>query len=355
MAMLALSVAAAGPAAAQLGLTRNPRQHTNAPIVLRADEIEHNSDLGLTIARGHVEVSQNGDVLLADTVTYNQRTDTVTASGHVSLSQPTGEILFAEYLELRNAMSDGFAKNVRMLLADRSRLAANTARLTNDNRTELRRGVYSPCDLCKNDPSAPPAWQFDARQIDHDKEFKLIEIRDATMEIDGWPVFYTPYISMPDPSVKRASGFLTPSLGSSSTVGFHVAIPYFLVLGPDKDLTLAPRFTSKAGPVLGSEYRQALRRRHARRARQHQLQQCRTPTRDQSRSAARQHQRAQRVATSARPTAPGFDVQRVSDQTYLLRFGFGNPPLNAEISRAYRRGLRPALRRPTSTPTCSSR
>ncbi len=155
-------------------------------------------------------MSQNGNVLLADTVTYNQRTDTITASGHVSLSQPTGEILFADYLELRNAMGDGFAENVRMLLADRSRLAANTARLTNNNRTELRRAVYSPCDLCKNDPSAPPAWQFVAPQIDHDKEFKLIEMRDATMEIDGWPVFYTPYISMPDPTVKRASGFLDP-------------------------------------------------------------------------------------------------------------------------------------------------
>ncbi len=33
-------------------------------------------------------------------------------------------------------------------------------------------------------------------------------------------------------------------------------IPYFLVLGPDKDITLVPRFTSKAGPLLGTEYRQ---------------------------------------------------------------------------------------------------
>ena len=47
-----------------------------------------------------------------------------------------------------------------MLLADHSRLAGNTARRTNGNRTELRRAVYSPCDLCKSDPSAPPAWQL---------------------------------------------------------------------------------------------------------------------------------------------------------------------------------------------------
>ena len=37
----------------------------------------------------------------------------------------------------------------------------------------------------------------------------------------------------------------------------------------------------------------------------------------------------------------GFDLQRVSDQTYLLRFGFGVPLLNAMISRAYLQGFEP--------------
>ncbi len=339
LVVLALLVAlgAAGPAAAQLGFSRSAQKNPNAPIVLRADEIEHNDDLGLTIARGHVEVAQNGNVLLADTVTYNQRTDTMTASGQVSLSQPTGEILFSDYLELRNAMGDGFAENVRMLLADRSRLAGNTARLTNNNRTELRRGVYSPCDLCKSDPTAPPAWQFVARQIDHDKEFKLIEMRDATMEIDGWPVFYTPYISMPDTSVKRASGFLIPSLGSSSSVGVNATIPYFLVLGPDKDITFLPRITSKVGPVLETEYRQqfgdgaidALG----------SINYSNPNNAGLSGGQLRGNINARGEFDINEDWRTGLNLQRVSDQNYLLQFGFGNPPLNAEISRAYLEGF----------------
>src|SRR5207302_6684097 len=219
------------------------RQDRNAPVVFQADEVQYDEQLGLTVAKGHVEISQGGEILLADTISYNQRTDTVTASGHVSLLSPTGEIAFADFMELRDSMSNAFAQNVRMLLADRSRLAGNAARRLNGNRFELRRGVYSPCDLCRDNPSAPPAWQFKAREITDDKELKLIEFRDAVLEIDGWPVFYTPYLLEPDPSLKRASGFLTPSFGNSSTVGFHVAVPYFLVLGPDKVLTLAPRFT----------------------------------------------------------------------------------------------------------------
>src|SRR5207302_6993169 len=194
--------------------------------------------------------------LLADTVSYNQRTDTVSASGHVSLLMPTGEVVFADFMELRDSMNDAFAQNVRMLLADRSRLVATAARRTGGNRMELRRGVYSPCDLCKDDPTRPPAWQLKAREVSDDKELKLIEFRDVTLEVDGWPVFYTPYLSEPEPSVKRASGFLMPTFGNSNNVGFHIAVPYFLTLGPDKDLTLTPRFTTKAGELLAGEYRQ---------------------------------------------------------------------------------------------------
>src|SRR5262245_34330086 len=245
-----------GPAAAEISTGGGTREDRNAPIVFRADEIEYDDQLALTVARGHVEISQSGQVLLADTVSYNQRTDTITASGNVSLSQPTGEIVFADFIELRDSMNEAFAKNVRMLLNDRSRLAANTARRTNGNRTELKRGVYSPCDLCREDPSAPPIWQLKAREIDHDKEQQLVEFRDSTMEIDGWPVFYSPYISAPDPSVKRASGFLIPSAGGSNTLGANVTIPYYLVLGPDKDLTLSPRFMTKAGVLLATNYRQ---------------------------------------------------------------------------------------------------
>jgi LPS-assembly protein len=335
-----LLVDASIPAAAQLNSGSSSQADQNAPIVFRADEVEYDEQLALTVARGHVEISQSGRVLLADTVSYNQRTDTVTASGNVSFSQPTGEIVFADFMELRDSMSEGFAKNVRMLLADRSRLAANTARRTNGNRTELRRGVYSPCDLCKNDPSAPPAWQLKAREIDHDKELQLIEFRDATMEIDGWPVFYSPYISAPDPSVKRASGFLMPSIGGSNTLGANVTIPYYWVLGPDKDLTLTPRFMTQAGVLLTADYRERFGNGilDALASVNHSnvgFGSSSSNVGEQWRGQINEHS----VFDLDETYRTGLDVQRVSDQTFLTRFGFGNPLLNAMTSRGYLEGF----------------
>ena len=335
-----LLVDAAIPAAAQFGLGSGSQQEQNAPMVFRADEVQYDEQLALTVARGHVEISQSGRVLLADTVSYNQRTDTVTASGNVSFSQPTGEIVFADFMELRDGMNEGFAKNVRMLLTDRSRLAANTARRTNGNRTEMRRGVYSPCDLCKNDPSAPPVWQLKAREIDHDKELQLIEFRDTTMEIDGWPVFYSPYISAPDPSVKRASGFLMPSAGGSNTLGANVTIPYYWVLGPDKDLTLSPRFMTKAGVLLATNYRE--RFGNGTLDATASVNNSDVGFGSSSSSEGEQwrgHINGTSVFDLNETYRTGLDVQRVSDQTYLQRFGFGNPLLNAMTSRGFLEGF----------------
>src|SRR3954454_2690268 len=110
LAVLGLLCAAA-PALAQLAAGH--RQDRNAPVVFQADEVQYDEQLGLTVAKGHVEISQGGEILLADTVGNKQRTGPITASGHVSLVQPTGEVVFAEFIELRDQMNTAFAQNVR--------------------------------------------------------------------------------------------------------------------------------------------------------------------------------------------------------------------------------------------------
>ena len=339
-AALTILLSASGASAVDNSLFKQ-KSDKNAPVVFQADEVEYDDKLALTVAKGHVEISQGGEILLADTVSYNQRTDTVTASGHVSLLMPTGEIAFADFMELRDSMNNAFAQNVRMLLADRSRLAANTARRIAGNRFELRRGVYSPCDLCRDNPSAPPAWQLKAREISDDKEYKLIEFRDVVMEIDGWPVFYAPYLSQPEPGVKRASGFLMPSFGNSNTVGFHATIPYFWAIDRDKDLTLTPRFMTRGGELLAAEYRERFGNgilgavasvNHSNAG----------ENGDTSTSKRwRGHVDAGGVWDLDETYRTGFQLQRVSDLTYLQRFGFTLPLLNAMISRGYLEGFEP--------------
>jgi LPS-assembly protein len=312
---------------------------SGAPLTFQADEIEYDEQNSLTIAKGHVEIAQGTQILLADVVTYNQRTDTVTASGHVSLMTASGEVLFAEFIELRDSLNNAFASDVRMLLSDRSRLVANAGRRTNGNYFDMRKVVYSPCDLCKNDPTTPPAWQLKARQVTDDKELQQLEFHDALLEIDGWPIFYTPYLSAPDPSVKRASGFLMPSFGSSGNLGAHIALPYFQVLGPDADVLVTPRFTTSAGTVLAATYRQRFSDGEFNGTASINRSNVGTNNTSDGPTAWRGHIDAGGIWDLDDTYRTGFTLQRVSDQTYLQRFSFPQPILGSMVSRAYLEGF----------------
>jgi LPS-assembly protein len=308
-----------------------PRDAEVGALLLTADELQYDEELGLVVATGHVQISQGLRTLLADAVTYNQRTDTVTASGHVSLLEPTGEILFAEFIELTNRFEDGFLQNIRVLLSDRSRLAANTGRRTGGTRLELRRGVYSPCDLCRKDPTQPPLWQLRGEQITHDSQNHIIEYRDATLEIGGIPVLYTPYLSHPDPTIKRQSGFLAPTFGNSTDLGFHATIPYYWAIAPDRDATFTPIFTSSAGIVAAGQYRQRFSSAEAQGSGSINY----DPTGNFSPGTKlRGHAFGSGTWDIDENWRSGFLLRRSTDQTYLRRFHFGGTE-NFLTNRAY--------------------
>jgi LPS-assembly protein len=224
------------------------------PVLLSADEVSYDRDLGVVTARGHVELSQGERILLADTLTYNERTGTVAASGNVSLLEPTGDVAFADYVELTSGLREGVIRDIRVLLKDGSRIAANGGRRTGE-RTEFAKAVYSPCPLCEEDPTRAPLWQLKAVRVTHDQEEHRIEYRDAWLEIYGVPVAYTPYFSHPDPTVTRQSGMLTPHFSLSNSLGPAARVPYYFTLGPSADATFEPIVTTKQGIVLGGEYR----------------------------------------------------------------------------------------------------
>lgn len=258
--LLALLLLPAGLARAQLGaltgsLSNNPQPSSREPVTFRADQVQYDRTNNLVIATGHVEAWQNGHVLRADKVVFDRTTGTAAATGHVVLMETDGEVMFADYAELSQDMKDGVLKDMRALLAENGKLAANGARRTGGEINELSRVVYSPCNLCKKDPTRPPLWQITAYSGVQDLEHKRDEYYDAELQMFGLPVAWFPYISAPDPSVRRASGLLMPSFGSSSDLGVFFAQPYYWVLDDQSDATFIPVLTSEAGTQAMLQYR----------------------------------------------------------------------------------------------------
>ncbi len=265
-------VAAAGPVAAQQipalrgplfppfqapPSNQRPPLDVHGQFLLHADEVDYDRDNEVVTAVGHVEISQGDRVLQADRITYNRQTEIVTATGHVSLLEPTGEVVFGDYVEVNQDLKEGLIQKIRVLLADNSRIAASGGRLE-DNRKEMANAVFSPCNLCKEHPENPPIWQLKGKRVVHDEDTHDVVYHDASLEIYGIPVFYTPYFSHPDPTIRQRSGLLAPSFGgSSSKVGTFAGIPYYGVLSDTQDMTIEPRVYFDDGLQLGTEYRQA--------------------------------------------------------------------------------------------------
>lgn len=228
---------------------------SNEPVAFTADEVEYDRERGLVIARGRVEAFQNDRILRADTFTYDRNTGTTIAEGNVQLIEPDGQVLFADRVELKDRFRDGILEGFRGLLAANARVAANGARRTAATVHELSRVVYSSCDLCAADPTAPPLWQLQARRAVQDKDEQRIQYRDATVRFAGVPVLYTPYLSHPDPATPRASGFLFPTFGLTRFLGSFVSTPYFWAIDDSSDLTISPLLSTRQFPNFGFEYR----------------------------------------------------------------------------------------------------
>jgi LPS-assembly protein len=256
----ALLVAALSAGArAQLGeLVANashPTASRDQPVTFTADSVEYDRDNALVIAHGNVEAWQGDHVLRADTVTFDRNTGIAAAKGNVVLLEPSGQVLFADYAELTQDMKNGVMRDIRALLAQNGRMAANGGRRVDGELNEFSRVVYSTCNLCAKDPTKPPLWQIRALSAVQDLEHKKIEYEDAVLEMYGFPVAYMPYFWHVDPSVKRASGLLIPSLGSSSNVGAFFAQPYYWVIDDQSDATITPMMTTRVGPHLDINYR----------------------------------------------------------------------------------------------------
>jgi LPS-assembly protein len=258
VSLLAAQIAGAPPAAAQLHALESVGQQQgdkNAPVAFTADEVSYDRDTGLVTATGHVEAWQNDTVLRADRIVFDRNTNIAAATGHVVIMQPDGQVLFSDYAELTQDMKDGVLRGMRSILQQNGKLVANGARRTGGEINELSKVVYSTCNLCAQDPTRPPMWQLRALSGVQDLEHKKIEFEDAVMEMYGVPIFYFPYFWTADPSVKRESGLLIPSIGNSSHAGTFFAQPYYQVIDDQSDATITPMFTTAAGQNVDLEYR----------------------------------------------------------------------------------------------------
>ena len=121
------------------------------------------------------------------------------------------------------------------------------------NETIVKKGVFT---TCKKQKDKCPPWQFKAAEIKHNKNKKTIYYKNAWLEIYDKPIVYFPKFFHPDPTVNRQSGFLIPTIKSSSSHGDSISVPYFQVISDNKDITFSPQFFGNNEALFQNEFRQ---------------------------------------------------------------------------------------------------
>jgi LPS-assembly protein len=256
---------ATSPASAQAFVynPRPPRPVTARPasdgqMLVQANEVDYDYNNSRVSAVGNVQLYYNGTSVEADKVIYDQKSKRLHAEGNIRMTDAEGKITYANILDLSDDYRDGFVDSLHVDTADATRMAATRADRTEGNYTVFENGVYTACAPCKDDPRKPPLWQVKAMRIIHDQIDKMLYFENAQLEFFGVPLAYIPYISTPDPTVKRKTGFLMPGYTTNSTYGFGVETPFYWAIAPDYDATFNPRFMTEQGVLFQGEFRQRL-------------------------------------------------------------------------------------------------
>jgi LPS-assembly protein len=123
-----------------------------------------------------------------------------------------------------------------------------------DNFTILSKSSYTNC---KKRDSCPP-WLINAEKVTHDKKNKRINYDNAILKFYDFPIMYFPKFFHPDPSVKRQSGFLTPTLSSTKSSNYF-NIPYYFAISDNSDLTFHSRIYDNLNNLYQAEYRKEMK------------------------------------------------------------------------------------------------
>ncbi len=298
-------------------------------MLLEASQIDYDHETATVVASGRVEIVQGDTILLADRLIFEQNTNRLRAQGHISMLEPTGNVYFAEEVELRNDLKTGVINQFKARLSDNSLFVASQAKRLDEDTMELTKAVYSPCKVCDDEGNPQsPLWQVKADYILVDEEEQKVTYDNAFFEVYDVPVFYTPYFSHPTPHADNQSGLLMPEYQHSDNLGSVVKIPYYYTISPDKDVTVTPIYTTQEGLVMASEYRQKLD------SGLYILDGSITRPSDRDAAGNRTTGHTLRGNINGRGNFDideqykwGFDVHRASDDTYLRRYNFSHESL----------------------------
>ena len=264
-----------------------------------ANKLTYSQDNNIIEATGNVVAkNQEGKQISSDKIIYNKKTQQLSTFGNSKFTDDKGGTLFAESFEY-NLEKKIISAEKKVKFVDKEKNIYYFSKLNADDKFDEIIGYDINADLnkqnlksgdkfnefieprfsgksasiknnitivkdarfttCKktNETDGCAYWNLNAGELIHDKEQKKITYKNASLDLNNVPVLYLPYFAHPDPTVKRESGFLPPTLANlGGDIGSTIKIPYFYPVSQSADFTVSPVYYFKQHPLLLGEYRE---------------------------------------------------------------------------------------------------
>jgi len=195
-----------------------------------------------------ISIISGSRLLTAQDASFDRDTGVFIAQGQVKFRDPE-TIISAERAEI-NQFSEELHFDVAefQLWGVPARGKSESIKAERSGKLSLHKVSYTSCPDGNND------WMLKASKIRIDTNLGIGTAKNARIEFKGVPFLYLPYISYPV-SNERKSGWMIPKIGSSQQRGIDIEIPYYWNIAPQYDATFTPRYMSKRGVQLSSEFR----------------------------------------------------------------------------------------------------
>ncbi|KAF7600887.1 MAG: LPS biosynthesis protein [Candidatus Dactylopiibacterium carminicum] len=324
--LTSLAVLSALPALAQAQVEGAVQQSTVQGTVIQAQRIEGRNQVDI-VAQDEVRLQRGGLILNSDRLFFDQISNEALAQGNVRLRRGPdtiegprarinldtwfGEVESPTYLLQRERRVSSEVWVSSRPWMERRTLGetvtgsgqADLLYLEGENHYRLSNSTFTTC------PAPDPSWYLRMRDLQLDFDQDKGRATDTSLVFQGVPILYTPWAEFPL-SGGRQSGFLPPTLGTTSLTGVDLSLPYYFNLAPNYDATLAPRWMTKRGVQLGGETRYLTSDSHGVLRGEYMNQDCVT---GRSRDLWRwQHDQDFGYGLTA-----SVDATRVSDKTYF--------------------------------------
>lgn len=195
-----------------------------------------------------VEIIRGGTTLTADHATYWIEEDEVEASGNVKMNR-FGDRYTGDKMRFKIDEGQGYVLNPTYhMKANNAQGKADRIDFEAEDRALITQGTYSTCE------GPDPDWYLKSNTMNLDNGRDIGTAGASLIYFKGVPIIGTPYMSFPL-SDARKSGVLLPTMGTTSTGGFEVAVPYYFNIAPNRDLTLTPKYIQRRGMQLGADAR----------------------------------------------------------------------------------------------------